>query len=596
MYIIYMAKKQKQTIIKKPVGNGNISITIENNLKNTNPPPPPVKRRRRRTTSDSATTDITNSKIEDMLRSGGGGSATGGGFLPPLKDVSYIKPGPSNNFTVWRDNFNDSYNTTIPQGQAQQMGMLPLPKVEAPPPQPPPQLALTAPPAADTPLTMREFAMIMMQQGKARPGYQNLHEDPYNEDEPMDDRYTNLRPSSRIEAVEEDVLKEAGATEEQIQNYQQQIQQHKAINTTNEQKLATAGIDPEIIKNVKKIAAMKTAGTWQGKRNIKPNGDYIDDPNFIASYNAARADRLSKQPSEREIAINKNKKYTLLGENEDPWAGVGSAQAPEEEEDVNLLELATMRDQLKNMAAVNYDDINSEFVTVRKGRGRNRTDEIQTEEETPRKALRESILDKSIEKQTPEEKKNRLLEARQKLIAEAKPKEVINDAIKGYKARKEAIQLREQKQLKEEQANEREEEILIEKQKAFSKAKKLLTKGMIRYKAMKDKKAWEKKAKEALEEAIDAVELKVISQSQEEPNPSEKSKRIKKAFESITDFWISDTLKEAAIQAKKDEKQAKKNARKEAEDNIGAKSKALRDRRLLLESQASRETYDIGIK
>ena len=595
MYIIYMAKKQKQTIIKKPVGNGNISITIENNLKNTNPPPPPVKRRRRRTTSDSATTDITNSKIEDMLRSGGGGSATGGGFLPPLKDVSYIKPGPSNNFTVWRDNFNDSYNTTIPQGQAQQMGMLPLPKVEAPPqppPPPPPQLALTSPPAADTPLTMREFAMIMMQQGKARPGYQNLHEDPYNEDEPMDDRYTNLRPSSRIEAVEEDVLKEAGATEEQIQNYQQQIQQHKAINTTNEQKLATAGIDPEIIKNVKKIAAMKTAGTWQGKRNIKPNGDYIDDPNFIASYNAARADRLSKQPSEREIAINKNKKYTLLGENEDPWAGVGSAQAPEEEEDVNLLELATMRDQLKNMAAVNYDDINSEFVTVRKGRGRNRTDEIQAEEETPRKALRESILDKSIEKQTPEEKKNRLLEARQKLIAEAKPKEVINDAIKGYKARKEAIQLREQKQLKEEQANEREEEILIEKQKAFSKAKKLLTKGMIRYKAMKDKKAWVQKAKADLEAAIDAVEVKVIK----EPNSSEKSKKIKKAFESITDFWISDTLKEAAIQAKKDEKQAKKNARKEAEDNIGAKSKALRDRRLLLESQASRETYDIGIK
>jgi hypothetical protein len=150
--------------------------------------------------------------------------------------------------------------------------------------------------------------------------------------------------------------------------------------------------------------------------------------------------------------------------------------------------------------------------------------------------------------------------------------------------------------LKEEQANEREEQILIEKQKAFSKAKKLLTKGMIRYKAMKEKKAWVQKAKADLEAAIDAVEVKVISQSQEEPNSSEKSKKIKKAFESITDFWISDTLKEAAIQAKKDEKQAKKNARKEAEDNIGAKSKTLRDRRLLLESQASRETYDIGIK
>ena len=212
-----MAKKQ--TIIKKPVGNGNISITIENNLKNTNPPPPPPakRRRRRQPTETDETNSTSNAMIENMLR---GGSATGGGGggLPPLKDVSYIKP-PSNNFAVWRDNFNDSYNTTIPQGQAQQMGMLPLPKVEAPPVALPPQLALTAPPAADTPLTMREFAMIMMQQGKARPGYQNLHEDPYNEDEPMDDRYTNLRPSSRIEEIEADVLKEAGATEEQINNY-----------------------------------------------------------------------------------------------------------------------------------------------------------------------------------------------------------------------------------------------------------------------------------------------------------------------------------------------------------------------------------------
>ena len=342
-----MAKKQ--TIVKKPVGNGNISITIENNLKNTNPAPPPVKRRRRR--KQLPTTDETNSMIENMLRGGGGGA------LPPLKDVSYIKPGPINNFAVWRDNFNDSYNTTIPQGQAQQMGMLPLPKVEAPPT----QLALPAPPpAADTPLTMREFAMIMMQQGKARPGYQNLHEDPYNEDEPMEDRYANLRPSSRIEEVEADVLKEAGATEEQINNYQQQIQQHKAINTTNEQKLASVGLDPEIIQNIKKIAAIKTAGTWQGKRNIKPDGPYIKDPNFIASYNAARADRLSKEPSERETAINRNKKYTLLGEGEDPWAGGDQApaperlvsqaraseQAPEEEEDVNILELVSMRDQL----------------------------------------------------------------------------------------------------------------------------------------------------------------------------------------------------------------------------------------------------------
>jgi hypothetical protein len=222
-----MAKKQ--TFLKKPVGNGNISITTENNLKNTDPPPPPVKRRRRRRPTTNVTNSTSNAMIENMLRGGGAGIN-----LPQLKDVSYIKL-PSNNFTVWRDNFNDSYNTTIPQGQAQQMRMLPLPKVEAPPVALPPQLALTAPPT-DTPLTMREFAMIMMQQGKARPGYQNLHEDPYNEDEPMEDRYANLRPSSRIEEYDENVLKENGVTDEQIKIYEEQIQQQKAsVNTTNEQ-------------------------------------------------------------------------------------------------------------------------------------------------------------------------------------------------------------------------------------------------------------------------------------------------------------------------------------------------------------------------
>ena len=104
-----MAKKQ--TIVKKPVGNGNISITIENNLKNISTVPAiviPKKRRRR----NKPPTEAVNLPPQQP------------GLLPPLKDVSYIKPGPSNNFTVWRDNFNDSYNTTIPQGQSQQMGLL----------------------------------------------------------------------------------------------------------------------------------------------------------------------------------------------------------------------------------------------------------------------------------------------------------------------------------------------------------------------------------------------------------------------------------------------------------------------------------------
>ena len=99
-----MAKKQ--TIIKKPNGNGNISITIENNLKNTNIAPPVVKKKRRRKKAPTEEVNLPPPRL-----------------LPPLKDVSYIKP-PSDRFTVWRDNLDDSFNTTIPQGQAQQMGLL----------------------------------------------------------------------------------------------------------------------------------------------------------------------------------------------------------------------------------------------------------------------------------------------------------------------------------------------------------------------------------------------------------------------------------------------------------------------------------------
>ena len=114
-----MAKKQ--TIIKKPNGNGNISITIENNLKNTNIAPPVVKKKRRRKKAPTEEVNLPPPKL-----------------LPPLKDVSYIKP-PSDRFTVWRDNLDDSFNTTIPLGQAQQMGLLRSLATPALTNQPPPQ-------------------------------------------------------------------------------------------------------------------------------------------------------------------------------------------------------------------------------------------------------------------------------------------------------------------------------------------------------------------------------------------------------------------------------------------------------------------------
>jgi len=518
-----MAKKQ--TIIKKPVGNGDISITIENNLKNTNSAPPPVKKRRRR----QPTTDVTNSMIENMLRGGGGGGVN----LPPLKDVSYIKP-PSNNFTVWRDNFNDSYNTTIPQGQAQQMGMLPLPKVEAPPVAPPTQLALPAPPTADAPLTMREFAAIMMQQGKARPGYQNLHEDPYNDNEPMDDRYANLRPSSRIEEIEQDVLKEAGATNEQIQNYQEQIKQQKAsVSTTNEQKLEAAGIDPEIVKNVKKIAAIKTAGTWQGKRNIKPNGPYINDPNFIASYNAARALRLSKEPSERETP-KRPENFTFLAEGEDPWDIDYQDAVSQQPEDIFYDAKTETEEQ--------------EMMNMRK--------------ELVKRGLRKDTMTKDKRKL-----KKKLDEDIQEIMKERKSAQLINRAVKGRNARKELKELKEldeAKQVQEEQAG------------------KVITKAAQRYQEKKRKKALVEKLKADLEAEIAKLKEELKAGR---PQPKMATKKVlSQAMESVKDFWKKDMTDEEARQARKDARQAKKDAQQKTEDKLAAKAKALREKRAQLEA------------
>ena len=229
------------------------------------------------------------------------------------------------------------------------------------------------------------------------------------------------------------------------------------------------------------------------------------------------------------------------------------------------------------------------------------------------------------------------MEARQKLIAEAKPKEVINDAIKGYKARKEARQLKEQKQLKDEKAqlikgmrerlvaaglrkdtkteaevnaeiktllqqkkagvtlsgalkghNARKEarklQELKEEQAQKEKAGKVITKAAQRYQAKKEKKAWEKRTKETLEAEIAALQEEMKAGSRQLREPSTKSKGINKALGSIKDFWLADMSQEEARQARKDARQAKKDAQKEAEDKLSAKAKALQDKRTQLEA------------
>ena len=108
--------KKKNIKVKK--GNGDISITIENNLNANNKQinHQSIKRKRRKKKVENNDETLQQSLQE----------------LPPLKDVSYIKPGPIGNFKVWRDTM-DSYNTTVPMNQAQQLGLVP-PRLPAPEP------------------------------------------------------------------------------------------------------------------------------------------------------------------------------------------------------------------------------------------------------------------------------------------------------------------------------------------------------------------------------------------------------------------------------------------------------------------------------
>ena len=99
--------KKKNIKVKK--GNGDISITIENNLNANNKQinHQPIKRRRRKKKVED-TEEINDETLKQSLQE-----------LPPLKDVSYIKPGPVGTFKIWQ-NAIDSYNTTVPMNHAQQ--------------------------------------------------------------------------------------------------------------------------------------------------------------------------------------------------------------------------------------------------------------------------------------------------------------------------------------------------------------------------------------------------------------------------------------------------------------------------------------------
>ena len=287
-----MAKKQKQTIIKKPVGNGNISITIENNLKNTNPAPPPQpkkRRRRRQPTDDSVTTDGTNSKIEDMLRGGGGGGSATGGGLPQIKDVSYIKP-PSDRFTVWRNYMNDSFNTTtpiqtttqaIPEGQARQMGYLPpvplaLPAPPPPPPAPPPPRPPPVLPALGNALPQMFLQYMAQQEDRNRDRENTLiqmfQNNRNNENMGFNsDGRINELPEEDEEQINQD-LRNEGVTQEQLDF-----------------------LELQKLKN--KIKTDRGLGTKDANNNKDIRLGYQNNEYYMSSYNKAKAKANSQAAS-----------------------------------------------------------------------------------------------------------------------------------------------------------------------------------------------------------------------------------------------------------------------------------------------------------
>ena len=114
---------KKQALVKR--SNGNINITIENNLK-ANQNSEPIRRRRRKRTGVSGG----GGTLQDILKGGSASGKSGGGIgapPPPQRpyvDVSYIRP-PPQSYSIWNDTtVPDPNNMGIGYAQAQQMGII----------------------------------------------------------------------------------------------------------------------------------------------------------------------------------------------------------------------------------------------------------------------------------------------------------------------------------------------------------------------------------------------------------------------------------------------------------------------------------------
>jgi hypothetical protein len=284
-----MAKNK--TVIKKPKGSGsgNISITIENNLKATNIANPIPKKRKRRKQKATNNEELENEELEQILREGGRGG--GGGLGPPLKDVSYIKP-PSNNFTVWRDTL-DSYNTTIPINQAQQMGLITAPMNSQPPPPPAPTVNITQPAIGNDGSSMREFMLAMT--ALQNNGYNRSNRIGLQFSDALDDPDFSSMSEAEQNAYIKKMFRNAEGMNSQSR-FEDPDPEPEDIDQTD-QALRDAGVTDDQIKNAKEIKNAKANGLKHGKENKNPTGKYKDMQEYKDAY-AKGLEYFKKQEEE----------------------------------------------------------------------------------------------------------------------------------------------------------------------------------------------------------------------------------------------------------------------------------------------------------
>lgn len=292
--------------IKVKKGKSDISITIENNLNANNKQinhqskaegfiKPGVLKRRRRKKNVENNEEIKDKTLEQSLQE-----------LPPLKDVSYIKPGPVGAFKIWRDVM-DSYNTTVPMNQAQQLGLVPppqqlaLPAPPATPSQAPPatpqQLALTVP--TEKPLTLENFIQVMsiIRENQQQPP-SSWGRELVDDDEPKMPASPVFSTMSKANDLEDDM--------EFTNELEKSIAEEYNIEP-NDPETKVASVEFQRIMNKARVSVAtqqaKRLGTIHGNKQLRPEQirksdayiKYKDTEAYKMAYNKAFNEQISKQ-------------------------------------------------------------------------------------------------------------------------------------------------------------------------------------------------------------------------------------------------------------------------------------------------------------